>query len=289
MRTSHSPMPTLKPTTTSTSTSTPTLKPPLPLALGRGLTAVAFMCVFFAAVALAADAGAGDIRDDAVLQWNSRSILSAGNEATISAEVGYRVTAIPFRPGDAFRENDILAVFDDRIPRIKLESADAALAAADSALTAARQLHARDGASALDVENAARDRAAAWARQQEAVVELEACTIRAPFPGRVVAVHVNPHELVPRGTAVVSIADDSRLVAHFIFPESLWGTYTPGDVVPVEVPLVAVRADAVVTRISAGIDPASHTFEAWADVDNADGRLRAGMTARIVPMEVPTP
>ncbi len=234
-------------------------------------------------------ANAGDIRDDAVLHWNSRSILSAKNEATISAEVGYRVTAIPFRPGDEFQENDILAEFDSRLPRIKLESAEAALAAADSALAATRQMHARDGASALDVENAARDRAAAWARQQEALVELEGCTIRAPFPGRVVAVHVNPHELVPRGTAVVSIADDSRLVAHFIFPESRWGTLAPGDVVPVEIPLVAVRTDAVVTRVSSGIDPASHTFEAWADVANPDGRLRAGMPARIPSMESTTP
>ncbi len=230
-----------------------------------------------------------DERDEALLSWNTRSILSAKNVATISAEVGYRINAIHYQVGEAFTAGAVLVEFDNRLPHIRLASAKAGLDAAEAAFEATSRMLERNSASLLELETARRDSAQAQARFDEAGLELEACTIQAPFAGRVVDIMVNAHELVSRGAKIITIADDSLLLAHFIFPESQWGDVAIGDTLLLEVPLVGVNAKAVVSRISSGLDPASHTFEVWADVDNADGCLRTGMTAKILPKEIVNP
>lgn len=216
---------------------------------------------------------------ESAASWSSRSILSARDTATISAEIGARVVAIHFQTGEAFAKGDSLIEFDDRLPAIRKESAQAAHDAAEAELEAAERMLERNSASRLEVETARKNLAEARARLEEAEIALEACDIRAPFAGRVVELLTNVHELVPHGANVIRIANDNRLLAHFIFPENLWGTIAVGDAMPVEVPLAGVRTTARAARVSSGIDPASHTFELWADVDNADGRLRTGMTA----------
>lgn len=232
-------------------------------------------------IALAGACPAIDERDAAVLHWDARAILAARSTATISAEVGYRVVKIHRQAGESFRVGDTLVEFDTRYPLIRLESAKSALAAAEAALTAAERLHERNSASLVEIEAARRDRAQAWARCEELRLELEACTVRAPFDGRVVEVMVNEHELVARGTGLIAIEDDSRFLAHFIFPESQWGRASIGDAMAVDIPLVGVRTTARVSRIASGIDPASRTFDLWADIDNSGGRLRSGMTAAL--------
>jgi multidrug resistance efflux pump len=180
--------------------------------------------------------------------------------------------------------------------------ADAVLKAAQAALTATEQLHASKQASQLELENARRDvttaeaecalvaaaaakeliqarRKCAVARGQLELAreELAACTIAAPHPGRVARVLVNEHELVDRGTPVIEIVDDRVLRARFLLPSALFRSVTIGQELEIVVRETQTTASATISHIAAVLDAASTTFEVYAEIDNRDGELRAGM------------
>ncbi|MCC8181145.1 MAG: hypothetical protein LIP23_09590, partial [Planctomycetes bacterium] len=154
----------------------------------------------------AAPTRAGDTHE---LDWSNRSVLAVRRQAVLSAEVGYRITRITREMGQTFQTGDILVEFVDSVARAGVDSAKAALSAAEFALNAAQSMYAGSNASQLEVENARRDVAAARSRLFVAEYELAACSVAAPFSGRVAEVFVNQHELVGKGTRLLSIVDDS--------------------------------------------------------------------------------
>ncbi|MCC8180020.1 MAG: efflux RND transporter periplasmic adaptor subunit, partial [Planctomycetes bacterium] len=81
------------------------------------------------------------------------------------------------------------------------------------------------------------------------------------------------------------IVDDSTLLAKFLMPESRFESVALGDRLQVEIQSIGMVKEAVVSHIAAVLDPASRTFEVWAGIDNADGRLRAGMIASLSPLK----
>lgn len=52
---------------------------------------------------------------------------------------------------------------------------------------------------------------AAQARAELATLELDRCTLRAPFAGRLLEVAVSPGQFVPKGATIAALADDSSL------------------------------------------------------------------------------
>ncbi|MGB2985626.1 MAG: HlyD family efflux transporter periplasmic adaptor subunit [Phycisphaerae bacterium] len=180
--------------------------------------------------------------------------------------------------------------------------AEAVLAAAEANLAATRRLYNDNHASHIDLENAKRDltvaqtnrelvdstsaKEVANARRELAVAtgkleitaeQLKACTLVGPWAGRVARVLVNEHELVERGTPVIEVIDDRILLVKFLLPSSVFRAVGVGQELNLA---VAETSDTVVIKVShiaAALDPASVTFEVHAEVDNADGNLRAGM------------
>ncbi len=225
---------------------------------------------------------AGDLHEP---DWSSRSILAVRRQAVISSEVSYKIRRIAKEMGESFQAGDVLVEFADEMAQAGATSARAAFSAAQVALAAVENMYGRNNASLLELETAKRDLEAARSRLTLAEYELEACVITAPFAGRVAEVYVNEHELVSRGTRLLSIVDDSSLLVKFLLSESAFGTVATGERLLVSVPSLGLEKEAVISHIAAVMDPASRTFDVWAGVDNADGRLRAGMIASIVPAE----
>ncbi len=239
----------------------------------RRLAYILLLFAFFSAPARTGDMPEPD--------WSNRSVLAVRRQAVLSSEVGYRITRITHEMGQSFQTGDVLVEFADAIARAGVESATAALTAAELALAAAESMYAGSNASRLELENARRDVAAARARLTVAQYELAACSVAAPFSGRVAEVFVNQHELVAKGSKLLAIVDDSTLLVKFLLPESQFDSVALGDRLQVEVQSNGIVKDAVVSHIAAVLDPASRTFEVWAGIDNADGRLRAGMIASL--------
>jgi multidrug resistance efflux pump len=129
-------------------------------------------------------------------------------------------------------------------------------------------------------ENARKELSLAESNLNIAERELKNCQIQAPFTGRVVKVLINEHELVQKGTQLLEIVNDSVLRAKFLLPSAYFKKVKKGQKVRVNIVETGQITKAVVSHISAVIDPASESFMVYAEVDNAEGLLRVGMRGR---------
>jgi multidrug efflux pump subunit AcrA (membrane-fusion protein) len=154
----------------------------------------------------------------------------------------------------------------------------AALAGAREAVAAAE--------ARLEQVAASREIALATARKELAVAELNlaaareelaACTVQAPFAGRVDRVAVNEHELVQAGQKLIAIVNGETLEASFLLPSDAIDAVREGLEVTIDVVETGQRVTGRVSSISAQAEPASRTIEVWAEVPNPDGTLRPGM------------
>lgn len=173
--------------------------------------------------------------------------------------------------------------------------ADQSLSALDLA-----QAEEQRAAAAADLESARLDHAPALARSRrnldiaradlaEAERELAACTIRAPYNGRVVRLLVQEQELVQRGQALLEVVSDGTLLAKFLVPAAHFQRLRQGQPVTLHIAELDRQTTAVVSHIASALDPASQTVEVHAEVRNEAGVLRSGMTGTVVLPQEPEP
>ncbi len=190
--------------------------------------------------------------------------------------------------------------------KTELRRAQAVLKAAQIDLQAVEKLYNSNNASQRDLEHAQRDLVVAQtqleqihAAQQVKLAEAEnelaqaqqnvthaqklfdACTIKAPYPGRVVDVFVHEHEMIERSKPVIEIVDDRILIARFLLPAEEIDSVSTGRQLYIDINEIERKVNVNITSISAKMDPASRTFEVRGEVDNTDALLRAGMTATL--------
>ncbi len=240
------------------------------------------IAVVFAVAAFAAalrDAGAGEA-------W--RGVFEPRAQAILPSEVAMVVGAMPKKPGETCVAGDVLVEFDATVARAALEAAEARVDAALLNHQGQESLFRRGQATEIELSRAASELGRARLDAVTAKKELDFCRLRAPFAGRIVEHLVREHEWAGRGAALLLLVDDSVLRVRFFLPENLFPAIAAGDRVRADVPAAGVSVSGAVTRIGAVFDPASRTFDVWADVDNAEGLLRAGMTAEVF-WEPPAP
>lgn len=239
----------------------------------RGITTL-FLALFLAAAPIAAQ------------EWGKteplRAVLSASRRATLSSEVSLPVRAIRKQMGESFVAGEVLLEFDDKLPIANIEAAQATLRAAQASLEAVSSMFTRKNASRVDLEMAKRENTLAETKLKVSEYELAACVIRAPFSGRIEEILTNEHELVSRGEKLMVIVDDATLRAQFLAPEEDYLKLAIGDRISLRIAAAGETVEGVLSHVAAVFDPASQTFDVWADVDNTAGRLRAGMNAMVL-------
>ncbi|MCD8138176.1 MAG: efflux RND transporter periplasmic adaptor subunit [Planctomycetaceae bacterium] len=216
---------------------------------------------------------------DAPRRW--RGVFEPRQEALIAAEVSMRVMAMPVKPGQSCRRGDILFVFDETVPRASLAAAEARVAAARLTRDGVRNLFEKNQSTPAELARADSELARAELEYASAERDLASCRVAAPFDGKVVEARVDEHEWANRGSPLLLLVDDAVLKARFFLPEERFAAIGEGEAVRVHVPALGQSFPGVVSRVGVVFDPASRSFDVWADVDNAGDLLRAGMTAEV--------
>jgi membrane fusion protein, multidrug efflux system len=210
-------------------------------------------------------------------------VLEAKQQALLSAEVTAKVERINKELGQKFNKGDLLIVLDEGGYRPGVSRGQANTSAAAKNLEVTQKLFADKSASPLDLENARKDVGVASANLQLAQKELAGCRIHAPFSGRVKKVYAREHELVDKGRPLIELVDDHVLQARILLPSTLFGKVRVGQEVGIEVIETGKTATGAITHVGEVLDPASATFEIYADIPNAADELRSGMTGRLAP------
>lgn len=218
----------------------------------------------------------------------------------VPAAVHGILAEVNVKEGQAVKKGDQLARLDDALQKTKVEyervSAEgtAEIQYAQNQVEFAQrelaQIQAINNPPMVEVQQkqlavkqaqlqleAARDKQKqAQARYQEERLVLEHMTIRSPIEGLVLSVKKQAGEQTDEGPVAV-IVQTSRLNAIFYPAKDLFGKIAVGDKVTLD--LEGQKRDAVVVTVDPIIDPASGIFRVKLEVDNAEGKLAAGVTA----------
>jgi RND family efflux transporter MFP subunit len=221
----------------------------------------------------------------------------AGQTATLSSKLMSRVNDVTVHEGDPIRKGQVLVRLDSQDLSARRRQAEAAIretrAALDNAALTLRRIQALYDQKAaprrnLDDARTGHDRAQAAAQAAEAgLKELDATLdygiVRAPFDGTVSRRMIEPGDMAAPGAPLLAVEDASRIKVVARAGEGEMDAVRVGSTAFVEVgDTDAKRIPCTVERVVRSADPASRTFEVETVLDNAEGRFRPGMFARLL-------
>jgi len=217
-------------------------------------------------------------------------------EAAVAADEEGRVEALAARRGERVEQGEQLVRLRTRPLELQLQEAlarrreiDARIAQAKADAERARKLFAQKFISEQELQALTTEVQTLRRQQEQAGAEirlvrdrLSNMAVRAPFSGQVMEENTEIGQWLNTGDPVVVLADLSVVHVMTPVPEQQLGGIKMGDE-------VGVRFDALpgrefpgeVTAIIPQADPATRTFPVQVSVPNPQGRILAGMLARV--------
>lgn len=202
---------------------------------------------------------------------------------TVRARVTSTVDALLVREGERVSAGDVILRLDVEDREAALTRAQAFADQASADYESAQGLRSRGAVSEADLRQRFTQMQTAKADLETAQLALANVEIKAPFDGifdrRTVEVGDRVTPDMPDG--VGSVIDISKLVADIEVPQQAIAAVRVG--VEARVTLLDGRErTGTVTFVSASAEPETRAFRAEVEIDNADGGLPAGMSAKIV-------
>lgn len=234
-------------------------------------------------------------RGPIVLELALTGTLRSPQRARLTPEVTGRVTAVTAEAGDALDAGAELLQIDPQLQRIALRQAEAArreaeaeLANARRRLREARQLALRENIAQTDLEGRLAEvhrlEAVLARREAERSYQAELLarhSLVAPFAGVVNRRMIDLGERADPDNPAFELVATDHLWLDLEVPQGYFGDVRHGT--PVRMRFDALPDETLednVARIVPVSDSSSRTFLARVDLDNADGRLMPGMSAR---------
>ncbi|TBV11101.1 efflux RND transporter periplasmic adaptor subunit [Stutzerimonas kirkiae] len=204
--------------------------------------------------------------------------LSPVRQTVLSSEISGKLTELPLREGEAFKQGQRLAAFDCSVQRAQLTRSEAVQRGAQKKLDVAKRLDALGSISQAEVAQTQADLAVAQAESGVSRAMLKRCTLDAPFAGRVSQRMAERWQHVAEGTELLAIYDDSVYQLELIVP-SAWLTWLKAGL-DFEVALdeTGQRYAAQVERLGAAIDPLSQSLKVFARITGDTAGLLPGMS-----------
>lgn len=194
----------------------------------------------------------------------ARSLLTTFLEPIVDAPVVARhrgiVRAVLVSEGQAVPQGATLALLEEEEQRIAWERADAQARQKEAEFERARQLSDRAVLSRTELEAAEAEARIARADADQAKLEWDRCTLRAPAAGIVRLVRVRPHDLVEEGQELFRVADRSRLRGSLYLPENLKAVLERGGKFSLQAAGQAATVTARVRMLNPVADPVTGLF-----------------------------
>ncbi len=227
---------------------------------------------------------------------NASGGLEAATTVMVSTRMMGWVKQVHVRAGEPVQKGAPLVSIDDSDLRARKAQAEAGIAEARAVLANAEtmvgrfeRLYAEKSVSKaqLDEVTTGRDRAAAGLKMAEAGlrevnVHLTYLDITAPVAGLVARRMIEPGNMANPGMPLVMIeqADRIKVIAH-VGEKDVSGLRAGAPLTVDVTSLPGAVFETVIDRVVPTANPGSRTYDVEAYLDNADGRLKSGMFARV--------
>ncbi|MFP8967721.1 efflux RND transporter periplasmic adaptor subunit [Pokkaliibacter sp. CJK22405] len=208
----------------------------------------------------------------------ARGVLQAVEQATISSEIAGRINALPFREGQSFKKGEALVKFDCSTYEAQLSASQAASRAAQAELSQNRQLAEMRSVGKYAVSLSAAHLAEAQAQSKVYKLQVDRCTLTAPFSGQVVQTEVNPYESVAAGTPLMDIVNNQTLEIHILVPSRWLPQLKAGQNFQFTPDETGKPLQASISRLGARIDEGSQTISLIGKLTAPASDLLSGMS-----------
>lgn len=218
--------------------------------------------------------------------------IAAGQAAELGFKTGGRIAQLSVRVGDTVKAGQLLAALDGSEANAQLKAAQAQVRAAEAQLALAADAEHRT--SAMVQSGSAAEATGVQTTQQKALAnaQLEASRaqvslgqvslanhrLTAPFPGSITRAPDGVGGVVGPGTSLFEIVNLKSLKLKGTLGEHDASLLAPGAKLTVETEQGTVGGK--VSAVLGSVDPATRRVRIEADLDNVDGRLRAGSFVR---------
>lgn len=207
--------------------------------------------------------------------------IEAVHSVEIRPEAAGQVVRVSFADGDTVTKGQILASLRDDAARAGLKGAEARLALAKSRLDRVARLATADNASKADHEVAVAEHDLALAEKSLAEDTVRRTQIRAPFAGTVGRRLVEVGDQVDPSRVLTRLEDTRTVAVDLSWPEQDLGQLALGQKLAFEVDAWTETFEGEISYLAPRIDTNTRSVAVRAVVDNAAGKLRPGMTARV--------
>ncbi len=168
------------------------------------------------------------------------------------------VSAVMVREGDRVRRGQILVRLDDRLLRAELDKAIATLRQAELDAGRLQGLMAKKLVAEEQLNRANTALEVARAEERLLRARLGYMTIHAPFDGKVAQRHVEPGDVAPKHTHLLTLVDPSSLVTEVSVSELILPGLKVGDPADVRIDALGNKTyTGRISRIYPTVDPAT--------------------------------
>lgn len=193
-----------------------------------------------------------------------------------------RITLLPFRPGDKVRKGDILLRLDDALLRAEFAKASATRKQAQLNLSRIRRLVKKRLSSDDELTRARTALTVAQAEESLLRTRLGYTIARAPFNGVITERRIEPGDIAPRYTHILTLIDPGSLITEVDISELLLPHFRKG--VPVKVRIDALGSKVFtghILRIHPAVNPRTRQGRIEIRLDPVPQGARGGQLCRV--------
>ena len=207
-----------------------------------------------------------------------RALLAAAKETVLASRIQGTITSIAVTHGASFDKDKVLVSFDRGEQAARLAMAEAELAAARETHQAKLRMQGLQQASEVEVALAASAVSKAQAQIGLYRAQIEQCTIKAPFKGRVVKLEARPFQTVQPGQPLLEIVASGPLIVRLNAPAAWLPWLKRGTPFWFRIDETDKRYKAQVIALNGRVDAVSQTMEVEGELMAEKSALLPGMS-----------
>ena len=193
-----------------------------------------------------------------------------------------RVLSVGAREGDRVKRGTILIKLDDSLLRAQLTKAVASLRQAELGVKRLEQLKTKQLIAEEAVTRAHTELEIARAEKRLLQTRLGYMSIRAPFSGEVAERRIEPGDVAPKHTHLMTVVDSSRLITDVQVSELALPYLKVGDPAQVRIDALGDRVfTGKVVRIHPTVDPVTRLGKIEVALEPVPPGARAGQFSRV--------
>lgn len=207
-----------------------------------------------------------------------RVLLTPEMETVLLAQMVGRITALNASLGSRVRAGQVVVSFDCSEHAARLKMSEAELASARETYNNKARLKGLDAAGDVEVALAAAQVDRANGQIEMTRVQIQSCTVKAPFAGSISKLHVKPHQGVTAGQQLVEMIGDGPPKVRLNVPSRWLRKLKVGSGFTMNIEETGGSYKASVSAINTRVDPIAQTIEIEGRVVGKATGLLPGMS-----------